>query len=500
MLMKRKTRESGILMPLTSLPSPYGVGTLGKEAYAFIDFLAEAEVDIWQLLPLNVTSYGDSPYQSPSANGLNYYLIDLDTLVKKGLLKKEEIESVDFGSDPNRVDYGLLFNNRVPLLKKAFARFDKKSSSFRSFVKEGKYNDFAFFMTMKSLHSFAPWYEWGEKGSVYSPLLEKRVILENQDLYLFYVWTQYEFLKEYQELKSYAHKKNIRLMGDMPLYLAYDSIEAYKYPELFCFDENHRPTLVAGVPPDYFNADGQLWGNPIYNWEKMKEDGYSWWNKRIENNLELFDILRIDHFRGLSAYYTIPVGRKNARVGEWMKGPGMDLFDGKKDLPIVAEDLGFIDDDVKELLAETGYPGMKVLEFAFDGDKENEHKPSNSLYNYICYTGTHDNDPLAGYLSSLGEKEKAKFKEDVKKECSLFAVPYDDKDDVALTHTVDSLAFASPCRLTILPYADVLALGSEARINTPALMNGRNWTYRYTKKDFSRSVIRFLKENIEKYR
>ncbi len=495
--MFRKNRENGILLPISSLPGKYGIGTLGKCAYQFVDFLYSNKVNIWQMLPLNVTSYGDSPYQSPSSNGLDYYYIDLDILIEKGLLKEKDAESVSFGEDERRVNYGLLFNNRVKILKKAFENFNTREGSFVLFEKEGKYRDFAFFMTMKELHQFRPWYEWKEKD--YSPELENQVIHDNYGLYLFYVWTQYEFLDEYKALKAYANEKGIKLMGDMPLYLALDSIEAYKYPEMFRFDENHNPTIVAGCPPDYFNEDGQLWGNPIYDWEAMKKDGYSWWNKRIEANLELFDILRIDHFRGIAAYYTIPYGAENARNGEWVKGPGMDLFEGKENLPIIAEDLGFIDDMVKELLEKSGYPGMKVLEFAFDGQKDNDHKPSQAKYNYVCYTGTHDNDTILGYIESLNEKDYSIFKEDVKKECELFAVDYHDEDKKALTKTIDCLCYASPCRIAILPFSDIARFGSEARLNVPAILSDKNWTFRYLEKDFSKEVSEFLKTAIKTY-
>ena len=497
--MTRKTRENGILFPISCLPGNYGIGTLGKHAFHFVDFLADVGAEIWQMLPLNVTSYGDSPYQSPSNNGLNYYFIDLDTLIQKGLLKKEEVEHVDFGSNERRINYGLLFQNRTGVLKKAFARFDKSDKKFLDFVKEGKYHDFAFFMTMKSLHGFAPWYEWKEEERIYSAELERKVIADHHELYLFYCWTQFEFLLEYKALKAYANGKGILLMGDMPLYLARDSVEAYKYPELFRFDEKHNPTIVAGCPPDYFNEDGQLWGNPIYNWEYMKKTGYQWWNKRIAGNLELFDILRIDHFRGIAAYYTIPYGSQNARKGEWITGPGIDLFEGKQHLPIIAEDLGFIDEPVKELLKKSGYPGMKVLEFAFDGREDNDHKPSMSKENFVCYTGTHDNEPLLSYLSNLDEKGLETFKKDVKKECEQFHVEYQDDSFKNLVRTVVKLSYASPCKLTIVPMSDVVPFGEEARLNTPSLLSDKNWSFRYLEKDFSDDVRNFLKESIKQY-
>lgn len=494
-----KFRSSGILLPIFSLPSPYGVGTLGKVAYDFIDFLSSTGSTFWQILPLNVTSYGDSPYQSPSSVGLNYYFIDLDVLIEKGLLHKEDIDGVELFTDKHYVSYGLLFNNRIPLLKKAFSRFNKDDSDFQNFEKEGTYKDFAFYMTVKTLQNHRPWYEWDEYYKTYSPELEEKVLAEHKDLYLFYVWTQYEFLDEYFKLKNYANLKGIKIIGDLPLYLSYDSVEAYKYPQLFQFDEKHQPVVVAGCPPDAFTEDGQLWGNPIYDWDSMEKDGYSFFNNRINYNLKLFDIVRIDHFRGFSSYYAIPYGRSNARVGKWIKGPGMKLFKGKENLPIIAEDLGVLDDDVLKLLKDTTYPGMKILEFAFDGDKTNMHLPSNITENFFCYTGTHDNMPLLGYLLTLSEKEFSVFKKMVKEEAEKFSVPYDDSSLPKLVRTVASLCYATKAEGAILIYQDVLALGKESRINFPSSLSTSNWSYRFTAEQFNDEVREFIKGNNERY-
>ena len=497
--MNLKQRSSGVLLHISSLPSPYGIGTLGKEAYQFVDFLKDCHVKIWQMLPLNVTSYGDSPYQSPSSNGLNYYFIDLRVLVEKGLLTQEEVEACDMGDNPQRVNYGKLFNNRIPLLKLAFSRFDKKEKAFVDFVNKGKYHDFAFFMTLKSLNGFAPWYQWEDKYRNYTPLLEIEMRQKHSDLYLFYQWTQYEFLLEFNQLKQYVHDNGIVLLGDMPLYLAFDSVEAYKYPQLFLFDEKHNPTVVAGVPPDYFSVDGQLWGNPIYDWDYMKKTGYQWFNERIEKNLKVFDLLRIDHFRGFSSYFTIPFGMTNARIGQWVKGPGMDFFKDKTDLPIIAEDLGDLDEDVYTLLRESTYPGMKVLEFAFDGDKDNPHKPTNSTENFCCYTGTHDNMPLRGYLEQLDEQALSSYRNDLKEQCKLYDVDYRGDDVVSLCLTTCSMAYASPCRFAVLPLQDLLALGANTRMNLPSSLSEDNWSYRAKKEDFSEDLKQFIQSNIERY-
>lgn len=494
-----KKRSFGILMPLSSLSSPYGIGTLGKEAFDFVDFLAESKARVWQLLPLSVTSYGDSPYQSPSANGLNYYFIDLDILKEEGLLKQEEIDACDFGKDPSLVDYGKLFLNRVPLLRKAFARFNKNDKEFVAFVEKGTYKEFSFFMTLKSLQHFAPWYEWPEELRNYTLELENKVLKENEEDYLFYQFTQFIFLRQFNKLKDYAHSKGISLMGDMPLYLAYDSVECYEHPELFLLDSNHRPIKVAGCPPDGFSPDGQLWGNPIYNWAYQKSTGYAWFNERIRQNLSIYDILRIDHFRGIAGYYTIPYGDKTARNGKWEVGPGFDLFKDKTDLPIIAEDLGFLDDAVKTLLRQTGYPGMKVLEFAFDGHPENDHKPSLQTENYVCYTGTHDNETIVGYLSNLKENELEVYKKDVKEQCQLLSVPYRAASLKELGETTDELCLAAPTFLSILPIWDILLLDDRARMNTPSKLSSSNWVYRSLKEDFTKERAEKLAKLVLKY-
>lgn len=494
-----KTRYAGVLMHISSLPSPYGIGTLGLEAYEFADFLAKSHVRVWQMLPLNVTSYGDSPYQSPSSTGLNYYFIDLPTLRKKGLLSREEYENVDFGSDPKKVNYGKLFENRIRILKLAFSRFNREDSSFCAFEQKGAYRDFAFFMTLKERNRYQAWYTWNEEYRNYSPELEERILSEDRDTYLFYIWTQFEFLDEFNKLKDYCHQKGISIMGDMPLYLAYDSVEAYKYADLFLFDEKHNPTVVAGVPPDYFSKDGQLWGNPIYNWAKMKEDHYAWFSDRIKNNLALFDILRIDHFRGFADYYTIPFGMQNARIGNWVLGPGMDLFEDKLDLPIIAEDLGDIDDVVVKLLKDTGYPGMKILEFAFDGAENNPHKPHNCTENYVTYTGTHDNMPILGYLKQLTPEKREVFLADLKKECELCGIECHIDTLEEATKTLDVLALSSQTNGAILPLQDLLCLDENSRMNEPSTLTDRNWTYRCRRSDLSPELASFLGENILRF-
>lgn len=497
--MKKNERFFGILMPIFSLPEKHGIGTLGKAAYKFVDFAKECGAKVWQMLPLNVTSYGDSPYQSPSSTGLNYYFIDLDTLVEEGLLKENEIDDSLMQYDENHVNYEKLFHNRIPLLKKAFSRFSKKEKDFVKFEKDGEYNDFAFYMVLKEKNNYRPFYEWDDVERNYSPELETKIKEECKDLYEFYLWTQYEFLKQYKKLKGYANKKGISIMGDMPIYVAYDSVEAYKYPELFLFDSEHKPTDVAGVPPDAFSEDGQLWGNPLYDWEAQKKTGYKWFNHRIAKNLELFDILRIDHFRGFSAYYAIPYGMNNAKIGKWVDGPKFDLFKDKTELPIIAENLGVIDEGVITLLEETKYPGMEVVLFTINNDYEpDSNKPWNALANTVTYVGTHDNETAMGEL--IGAKENIDlYKKVIKKCCEYLKIAYKGETLDELVDTINRMALAYPSFGTIISMQDLLHLDNSARINFPSTLSTNNWSYRFLAKDFSdtlaKEVHTLVKEN-----
>ncbi len=485
-----KERECGILLHISSLPSKYGIGSLGKEAYEFVDFLKKSNCNIWQILPLNVTSFGDSPYQSPSNYGLNYYFIDLDTLINKKLLTKEEVTSTCWGNNEERVDYGILFNNRLKVLRKAFNRFDKTNLEFKEFIKNNpQYKDFAIFMVLKDINHLKPWYEWENKYKTYSLELEKELIQNNKDDILFYIWTQYEFLNEYNSLKEYAHKNKIKIMGDLPIYVAFDSLEVWKYPSLFELDSNHYPVNVAGCPPDCFSVDGQLWGNPLYNWTYHKETNYKWWNERINNALKFFDYLRIDHFRGFSGYYSIPFKDTTAKNGKWIKGPGFDLFKDKLDYPIVAEDLGMIDDDFIEFFNKCGYPGMKIVTQCFDDpDKTNIWRPSNYTYNFFSYSGTHDSQTCRQFIDDLTKDEKKMFLEILEDECKRFRIPFvKDLSNKELTLKVCELNIASSTKAAILPLQDLFAIGAEGRMNFPSTLGSSNWSWRITKKLFDKN-------------
>ena len=474
-------KDLGILMHISSLPSKYGVGTLGKEAYEFVDFLKQNKLNLWQILPLNVTSFGDSPYQSPSNFGLNYYFIDLDILINKGLLKEEEISSIKFFDTLDRVNYEYQYNNRLNVLRIAYNRFDKSNKKFNTFLKRKDYRDFAFFMVLKRINNGRPWYQFDDEYKTYSKKLETKIIKDYNDEFNFYMWTQFEFLNQFKALKRYANKNNIKIMGDMPIYVAYDSVECYKYPSMFQFNEFKEPINVAGCPPDAFSATGQLWGNPIYDYDKMEKDDFAWWIKRTKKAFEYFDIVRIDHFRGFAGYYTIPYGDKTAEKGKWEKGVGIKLFKkieaelGKKNF--IAEDLGVIDDDVRKLLKSTGYPGMKIIQFAFEGRMDHEYLPINYEENCVAYPGTHDNPTLKEWLEEIPQWQK-EF-------CYKYLKLRKNENPI---RKIIKVLQESKANLVIIPLQDYLELGKESRINTPSTLGG-NWQYRFSPKVFSKGLI-----------
>lgn len=493
-------RKAGVLLHITSLPSKYGVGTLGKEAYDFIDWLKDANQSIWQVLPLVPTNYGDSPYQSVSSTALNYYLIDFDILHKKGLLLKKDYQDIIFSDNSNRVNYSLLFKEKIKVLKIAFNNFNINDPKFIEFEKKGDYKSFAVFMTIKAMHDYLPFNKWSDGYKNYSDIIFNSIIENYNNDYLFWLWTQYEFLDEWNNIHEYARNKGIKIMGDMPLYVAYDSVEVWKNSEMFILNPDKTPKLVAGCPPDCFTADGQLWGNPVYDWDYMKKTNYKWWNERINKAFLLFDIVRIDHFRGFDRFYAIDSKESTARNGRWLDGPKFDLFKDKTNLNIIAEDLGYIDDGVITLMKETGYMGMKIMEFAFDGNKDNEHKPSNFTENYVAYTGTHDNEPLYSYIKNLDDEHLNIFKMDLKKECDLLNVRYRGRSFKALVDSIIELGYASKAKYTIFPIQDLLAKDNDTRMNLPSTVSVDNWSYRISKRDLSNKLKDTLKEYSKKYR
>ena len=467
-------RKSGILMHITSLPGPYGVGTLGKSAYQFLDFLKQAKQQCWQMLPLTPTGYGDSPYQSCSAYAGNPYLIDLDALVRKKLLKKEELTSIDWGDSELRVDFGKLYNNRSKVLKLAFSRFNNQRA-LNSFIKKNNawLPDYALYMALKESHGFKPWFAWEEELKFRHADALKKAAEELADSIRFYSFVQYLFYQQWTALRAKATELGIELIGDVPIYVPYDSVEVWKNPELFQLDAELRPTAVAGCPPDAFTADGQLWGNPLYRWDVMEETGYKWWLDRLGAAGKLFDVVRLDHFRGFEAYWAVPYGDKNARGGKWIPGPGMNFVNAlKKGLPelsFIAEDLGFLTEGVMKLRDDSGYPGMKVLEFAFDTKEPSDYQPHTYTRNTVCYTGTHDNMTMRQWFETASD------------EARKVAVDY-----MALTQKegyvwgVIRTAMSSVSDRAIVQMQDYLNLGAEARMNFPGT-TGANWTWRARK-------------------
>lgn len=468
-------RENGILLHIASLNGRYGIGTLGEESYRFIDFLEKSGVKIWQVLPLSPTSFGNSPYQSFSAFAGNPWLINLDDLVENNLLLPSEISHKQ-PKESSSIDYTEIELVNRPLLRKAFERFSTNRNFLKPFhdfcIKNSFWlDDYALFMSFKDYYHQAPLNQWDktiqlkEKSTIeyYSQRFSSNIE--------FYKFVQFIFFKQWFLLKSYAHEKGIKIMGDIPIYVAYDSADVWSNPELFQLDSDLNPEFVAGVPPDYFSKTGQLWGNPVYNWEANKAEDYSWWFKRILFHFELFDILRIDHFRAFSDYWAIPFGEKSAKNGTWIEAPGYDFFESlfKKHgkLDIVAEDLGIITDEVEELRDAFSFPGMKILQFAFSNDAENPYLPHNYIKNCIVYTGTHDNDTSLGWFKSLVDGDKQQVRE------------YLGNSKEAISWALIRLAWASVARIAIAPMQDFLELDSEHRMNIPGTSEN-NWKWKLT--------------------
>ena len=469
----RMDRGAGILLAVTSPPSPYGIGTMGKEAFRFVDMLTDLRQKYWQVLPIGPTSFGDSPYQSFSAFAGNPYLIDLDILIEEGLLKQEEVDGYNWGIRKDDIDYALIYNNRFKVLKSAFDRFDVKKDAFKKFCKDNKdwLEDYSLYMAVKNEKGGSEWLSWEEglRNRDADTLAEYREQLKEQ--ILFWMFLQYKFFEQWKALKAYANEQGIKIIGDIPLYIALDSADVWADRDQFKLDEEGRPSEVAGCPPDDFSDDGQKWGNPLYDWEKMEAEGFGWWKERIAANGRLFDIIRIDHFIGVAKYYSIPAQDENARNGRWNKGPGKKLTDmiektlGKN--RIIAEDLGVAVPAVKKLLAKTGWPGMKILLFAFDGNTANEHLPHNyEDSNLVVYAGTHDNETIVGYFRDKTEYELAYLYEylNIKK-----------KDDIP--DAIIRTAYGSVADIAIMQMQDLLKLGNETRMNFPSTV-GCNWRWR----------------------
>lgn len=474
-------RHSGVLLHISSLPSPYGIGTFGEQAYRFVDFLKKAKQRYWQILPMGPTSYGDSPYQSFSTFAGNAYFIDLDLLSDEGLLLKEEYESISWGESETAVDYATLYQNRYVVLNKAYSRFLKNTpADFEPFCsKEAAWlDDYALFMALKDAHGGRSWHEWSEPLRLREPSAlgeARRQYASGVGLWKF---IQYEFFTQWNKLKEYANKNGVYFIGDLPIYVADDSSDVWANPNLFSLNKDGVPKRVAGCPPDFFSADGQLWGNPVYDWKENKRTGYDWWIRRLAACFSMYDILRIDHFRGFAGFYSIPYGAKNAKRGRWEKGPGIDLFNAAKkklrDFPVIAENLGFLTPDVFELLDECGFPGMNILEFAFGAkDKENDHLPHNIKRNCVVYAGTHDNMTIKEWIEDIPKADRAK--------CLAYMGQTNTDDFV---YKFIKLVLSTVADLAVITFQDYLELGKGSRMNVPSTLSG-NWQWRCKREDIN---------------
>ena len=470
-------RECGILLPVTSIPSPYGIGGFSKEAYEFVDRLEAAGQRYWQVLPFGPTGYGDSPYQSFSAFAGNPYFIDLDTLAEEGLLTEEECLEADCGQNPRYVDYERIYKTRFQVLRKAFNRW--KALGQKSGEKlEQETKEYCVYMAVKNQFQGKSWAQWEEDIRLRKPETVKAWEEELADEILFYEFQQLKFQEQWKKLKDYANSRGVRIIGDIPIYVAFDSADSWFHPELFQFNEDREPDFVAGCPPDGFSPTGQLWGNPLYRWDYHKKTGYAWWIRRMAYCFRLYDVVRVDHFRGFDEYYSIPAEDDTAAGGHWEKGPGLELFDAieKKlgKLEIIAEDLGFLTPSVFEMVRKSGFPGMKVLEFAFSADGQSIYLPYHYDENCVVYTGTHDNDTIQGWYEAMPEWAR---------DFSIryLGNRYTPRKEIHWDFI--RAALGSRARLAVIPMQDYLGLGSEARINEPSTL-GDNWKWRLLPDEF----------------
>ncbi len=491
-------RVAGVLMPITSLPSPYGIGTIGKEARKFADFLKASGQSVWQILPVGPTSYGDSPYQSFSTYAGNPYMIDLDTLVADGLLKKKQIAKYDWGDNNEKVDYAKIYQSRFEVLRIAYENFkqkdEKTQKEFSSFKRKNAswIKDYALYMAVKLSFDNAAWVDWPDEDiKLRHSAAVARYTRKYKDEIDFFKFIQFEFYKQWADFREYVNSLGIKILGDMPIYVAMDSADTWAHSEVFWLDENKAPVCVAGCPPDYFSETGQLWGNPLYNWDYLRETGYKWWFDRISAASKLFDITRIDHFRAFDTYYAIPYPAENAIIGEWKQGPGIDFFykmrESIGDIPIVAEDLGELFDSVRQLLRESGYPGMKVLEFAFTCEDDNEFLPHRYNANCVVYTGTHDNDTIIGWYENAIESNI--------EQCNNY-LGIMEGDEVNWKFI--EAAYKSVANTAVIQMQDILGLSSDARMNIPSTL-GDNWTWRMASDALSKELSDRLYEMTVRY-
>ncbi len=490
-------RESGILLPVFSLPSKFGIGSFSREAYEFVDFLYGAAQGFWQILPVGPTGYGNSPYQPFSAFAGNPYFISLETLIEEGLLTWDECNSADFGKDETKVDYGALYANRDALLRKAYERFiesGKETEELKKFTGREKewLKDYALFTSIKKKMNGAPWYEWEDDLKKRNAAALKKMEKELKDDIDFVYFQQYEFDRQWHKLRKYANDRNVKIIGDLPFYVSLDSVDCWSNPDVFLMDKDLNPKVVAGCAPDAFSRTGQLWGNPIYDWKALDKSGYKWWVKRIKRNYDFYDVIRIDHFHGFCEYYAVPYGDKTAENGKLCKGPGMSLFNALKaeigDLRIIAEDLGTNTPENEALIRESGFPGMKVLQYGFTS-WDSYYVNHRHVNNCVVYTGTHDNTPTRAWVEEINEGERDFCRRYINSMTSDYG---------QLTWDIIREAFRSVADLIIIPLQDYLCFGREARINTPGTSEG-NWEWRLRPNFLSQDLKNSIKGLTELY-
>ena len=492
-------RTAGILMPISSLPGKYGIGCFNLKAYEFVDFLRDAGQTYWQILPIHPTSYGDSPYQSFSTFAGNPYFIDLEALIAEGVLSNAECDSVFFGDEEDDINYAALYDGRKILLTMAYERSRiSENPEYQKFIADNGWwlDDYALFMALKDFFNGQCWYEWPEDIRLrYDYALDHY----RRELYFdieYQKYLQFKFFQQYGWLKNYANSQGVKIIGDIPIYVAMDSADTWANPRLFQLDDRNMPTAVAGCPPDGFSATGQLWGNPLYRWDYHRETGFDWWLTRLWYVYQLYDVTRIDHFRGFDEYYSIPYGHKTAEFGHWEKGPGIELFRRAEEVlgwhEVIAEDLGFVTDSVRQLVRDSGFPGMKVLQFAFDSrdtGSARDYLPHNYTENAVVYTGTHDNDTTIGWFEAISDDDWNLAREYL---CDFYT------PDEEMDQPFVALAMQSIARMCIIPMQDYLGLGTEARMNTPSTI-GCNWRWRMTEDQFTEDLCRDILAQTRRY-
>ena len=492
-------RTAGILMPISSLPGKYGIGCFNLKAYEFVDFLRDAGQTYWQILPIHPTSYGDSPYQSFSTFAGNPYFIDLEALIAEGVLSNAECDSVFFGDEEDDINYAALYDGRKILLTMAYERSRiSENPEYQKFIADNGWwlDDYALFMALKDFFNGQCWYEWPEDIRLrYDYALDHY----RRELYFdieYQKYLQFKFFQQYGWLKNYANAQGVKIIGDIPIYVAMDSADTWANPRLFQLDDRNMPTAVAGCPPDGFSATGQLWGNPLYRWDYHRETGFDWWLTRLWYVYRLYDVTRIDHFRGFDEYYSIPYGHKTAEFGHWEKGPGIELFRRAEEVlgwhEVIAEDLGFVTDSVRQLVRDSGFPGMKVLQFAFDSrdtGSARDYLPHNYTENAVVYTGTHDNDTTIGWFEAIADEDWTLAREYL---CDFYT------PDEEMDQPFVALAMQSIARMCIIPMQDYLGLGTEARMNTPSTI-GCNWRWRMTEDQFTNELCREILVQTRRY-